>query len=140
MASVEASIEGALFARIIALSLTPALRLAGLTAEVFTPGATETYLFVQHIPNAVARPFIGSTDPQRRYGMLQVTVVGPKATGNPIDYTEIAGQVAAWFPTDLNLWNNGLRVRVMQAPAVENRIDAGTNWNVPVTVQYECYV
>ena len=134
MATTEATIEGALFARMLAMDT--ALRIAGISGDQFTPNAGETYLRVEHIPNKTDRLGV-STGMTRRKGILQVTVVGPKVGKNPIDLTEEAGQVAAWFPEDLTLWGGTKRIRITKTPTVEGRIDADPWVNVPVTIEYE---
>ncbi|TPN26626.1 hypothetical protein FKO01_25470 [Mesorhizobium sp. B2-3-3] len=137
MPSIETSIWLALKARVTALVLSPALPVAWPN-ETYVPSPTQNYLRVTHIPNVNRRLFIGSTEPHQRIGLLQVNVFAKKNQDAAVA-AEIAGQVAAWFPTDLRLTYGDVSVRVMSAPVIAQAIADDTHWLVPVTVDYECF-
>lgn len=136
MATLESKIEGALFYRVFNMALDPPLRIAWPN-EDFEPNG-QTYLVVDHMPNQTDRLFLGSNDPQRRQGILQITVRG-KLSERAIVFTEIAGQVAAHFPTDLPMRREGITVKVTKAPSIAPALVDGPNWSVPVSINYECF-
>lgn len=136
MPSIETSIWLALKARVEALVLSPVLPIAWPNLS-FTKPATG-YLRVTHVPNMNRRLFIGSTGPHQRLGLLQIDVLGKK-NENIAVAVEVAGKVAAHFPTDLRMRYGDVTVRVTAAPTVAQPMDDDTHVLVPVTVPYECF-
>ena len=134
--SIETAIWLALKARVQALVLSPVLPVAWPN-ESFTKPAGG-YLRVTHIPNLNRRLFIGSTDPHQRLGLLQVDVFMPR-NQNVAVALEVAGKVAAHFPTDLSMVYGDVSVRVQSAPTVAQPIDDDTHLMVPVTIPVECF-
>lgn len=144
MPTVETSIWLALRARVASLVLTPVHPVAWPN-ESFTPPQSGTspapYLKVQHFPNTTDRIFIGSTDPQRFKGILQVSVMSV-LNQNAAIAAEVAGKVADHFPTDLILAYGGVRVRVTKHPDVAQgmRDDAAARWQTPVSIYYQAFI
>ncbi|TRC78513.1 hypothetical protein FJV80_24535 [Mesorhizobium sp. WSM4310] len=136
MPSIETSIWLALKGRVQSLTLSPALPIAWPN-EDFTKPITG-YLRVTHVPNTNRRLFIGSTEPNQRLGLLQLDVFSKKNQDASVG-TEIAGQVAAWFPIDLRMIYGAILARVTEAPVVAQAIADDTHWLVPVTISYECF-
>lgn len=136
MATIQSNIETALFARVAALVLSPALPIAWPNLA-FTRPATG-FLRVTHVPNINRRLFIGSRDPHQRLGLLQVDVFTPLNKGASTA-TEIAGKVAEHFACDLKMISGGVTARVTKAPDVAQAVTDDTHWLVPVTVQYEVF-
>ncbi|PBC23473.1 MULTISPECIES: DUF4128 domain-containing protein [unclassified Mesorhizobium] len=136
MPSIETSIWLALKGRVQTLTLSPALPIAWPN-EDFTKPITG-YLRVTHVPNTNRRLFIGSTEPHQRLGLLQLDVFSKKNQDASIG-AEMAGQVAAWFPTDLRMIYGAIFARVTEAPVVAQPIADDTHWLVPVTISYECF-
>jgi len=136
--TIEAAIEGALFARVGSLVLSPTRRVAWPNMP-FAPTNGETYLAVDHLPNRSQRLFIGSGDPHLRQGILQITIRGPQ-NHNAINLTQIAGKVAEHFPTDLRLTSGNVQVRVSKAPDIAPAFKDDPHWVVPVTVSYENFI
>lgn len=136
MPTVERSIEKALFARVATIILDPVLPIAWPDLD-FTPPLSG-YIRVTQIPNRNERMFFGSNAPQRRQGLLQLSVFSQKGLGSPAA-TEKAGLVAAHFPTDLEMTADGRVVRVTKAPDIATAIADDPHWHVPVTVWYECF-
>lgn len=136
MPSIETSIWLALKARVEALVLSPALPIAWPNLSFTKPSGG--YLRVTHVPNMNRRLFIGSTDPHQRLGLLQVDVFGKK-NENIAVAVEVAGKVAAHFPTDIKMRYGEVAVRVTAAPTVAQPIDDDTHLLVPVTVPIECF-
>jgi len=136
MATVEETIEAALFGRVASLDLTPALQV-GWPNVPFTPPAA-AHLQVLHFPNRNTRLFLAGADPHFRQGILQVTVRAPLNEG-AAPATGIAGAIAAHFPADLALWGEGLKIKIQAAPRVwpADRSDAW--WSLQVDVPYECF-
>lgn len=136
MPSIETSIWQALRARVEALVLTPTLPIAWLNESFTKP--TGGYLRVNWIPNINRRLFIGSAAPQQRLSLLQVDVFS-KTNQNAAVALEIAGQVAAHFPTDLRMTAHSVTARVTKAPDVAQAITDDTHLMVPVTVSIEAF-
>lgn len=134
MPSIETSIWLALRSRVAALVLSPALPIAWPNDD-FTPPVSG-YLRVTHIPNINRRLFIGSGKPHQRLGLLRVDVFS-RINQNVAVGTEIAGTVAAWFPSDLRLTSNGVSVRITQAPTVGAPIRDDPHWLTPVSIEHE---
>lgn len=135
MASTESKIMAALFAR--AATLAPALPIAWPNLS-FTKPADGKYLRVSFIPNTADRIFIGSTDPHRFLGMLQVDVMWPLGQGQT-EPLERAGAVAEHFPADLRLTSDGVAVRVRKHPDVGPLLVEDAGVMVPVTIEYEAW-
>lgn len=136
MATVQSSIEGALLYRLSTLVLAPPLRIAWPN-ENFTPDGKK-FLVVDHLPNQPDRPFLASDEPHFRQGILQVTVKGPLGE-KAINFTEVAGLIAAHFPADLPMRRNGVTVKVSRAPTIATGLVDGPHWSVPVSINYECF-
>jgi len=136
MPSIETQIWLALKGRVQALALSPALPIAWPN-EDFTKPITG-YLRVTHVPNVNRRLFIGSSEPHHRIGLLQIDVFAKKNQDASVA-AEIAGQVAAWFPTDLRVNYGAVSVRITKAPDVAQAIADDTHWQTPVSVEYETY-
>lgn len=133
--TIEEKIEAALGARVASLPLSPALAVAWPNNAFNSP---PPYLRVAFFRNRNQRVLISSTGPHRRLGILQISVVSPLNTGvSPA--TAIAGQIAAHFPADLVLDQDGLGVRIMAAPDVLSAIVQNASYDVPVSVLYECW-
>jgi len=136
MPSIETQIWLALKGRVQSLVLTPVLAIAWPNEDFIKP--ITGYLRVTHVPNVNRRLLIGSTEPHQRIGLLQVDVFAKKNQDASVA-AEIAGQVAAWFPTDLRMTYSTVAVRVTKAPDVAQAIADDTHWLVPTSVEYECF-
>jgi len=98
MATIQSSIEAALFARAASFLLSPTLPFAWLNVSFTKP--IGGYLRVTHVPNIARRLFLGSGDPHQRLGLLQVGVFQP-LNKDASQATEIAGKVAEHFACEL---------------------------------------
>lgn len=118
--------------------------------EPFTPpvsgGKPSPYVEVRHMPNAVVRRFIGSSDPHERPGILQLTLCWPASeigTGSGQTHSDVliqrAGEIAAHFPTDLRMPFQGVVVRVERAPDVAQPYRDDAYWRCPVSVRYSVF-
>jgi hypothetical protein len=136
-ATVEGSIVQALFSRLDTLALTPALPISWPNLN-FTAPASRKYLRVQFVPNTNNRVFIGSEAPHQRLGLLQVVLHWPLNQGESAP-RDIAGQIAAHFPTDLRLVADVVEVRVTEAPTVANLLVTETDVQIPVIVPWETW-
>lgn len=131
--SIETKIFQAIKARVESLPMRSAYEIVWTDGPAYTPNPTKSYLRCTWTPNQTQRQFIGSKDPHRRPGVLQIDVMGTKAQGSGVA-REVAGQMAAHFPTDMRLAFMGIKVRVLKAPSVyQPFID--THIQVPVEIE-----
>lgn len=133
--SVETDIEAALFAK--AKDIPLALPFAWPNRK-FDPPSNGTYLRIRHFPNRPERLFFDGADKHRRQGFLQVSVVAPLDQG-PTPATTFAGQVAEFFPGDLKMSSNAVKVRVTAAPTVGPAFETEQSWIVAVAIYYEAF-
>lgn len=131
MATVEASIQAALFARAASLVLSPVHPVAWPNVA-FTAPANKKYLRVTHFPNTTERTYIGSNEPHMHQGILQITVIAPLNSGESAA-RELAGVVADHFPCDLPLFAG---VRVERRATVGSKITTDTEIQIPVSIRY----
>lgn len=136
MPTVETSTWLALKGRVASLVLSPALPIAWPN-EAFSP-PSGAYLRATWVPNITRRILIGSAGPHQRLSLLQIDVFRPLDEPAAIAL-EIAGQVAAHFPTDLRMKSYDVTARVTEAPLVAQPIPNDTHLQVPVTVQIEVF-
>jgi hypothetical protein len=137
--TVEGAIEQVLLARLGTLVLSPAHPVAWPNNN-FTKPADNRYLEAKFVPNAANRVFIDSDGPHERIGFLQVNVRDGLNKGPRI--TDIAGAVAAHFPTDLKLPHAiGLTVRISSAADVGSMLVETTSPGVlvPVLIPWSCW-
>ena len=136
--TIEEKIEAALFDRVHALGLTPALPVAWPNMAFTPPAPGGHYLRVDHLPNVNSRLFMKGSAPHRRQGILQLTVVMPLNQGAP-PATAKAGQVAEKFPADLRFEKDSVRVRIQAAPDVLAAVKTDVSWDLPVSIRYEAF-
>ena len=136
MASIEESIEAAVFTRAAGLLTLAALPVSWPNVA-FSPPSNGRYLRVSLLPNVTQRLFINSAT-HRRPGILQISVVVPLNVGASAA-TRIAGQVAEHFPMDLRVTSGGVSVRVTKAPDIAPAIKEDAAWIVPVSVSFQAF-
>lgn len=139
--TIESRISEAIRARVATLPMAASHEIVWTDGplpagkQTYTPDPLKRYLRVTWTPNQTQRQFIGSNDPHRRPGVLQIDVMGTKAQGSGVA-REAAGQVALHFPADMKLSFDGVKVRVMRDPSVfAPFID--THVQVPVSIELE---
>ncbi len=135
--TVEENIEAALFGAVRDLSAFDAAHKAWPNVT-FGSSPDAAYLRIELLPNGNERFFAKGSDPHLYLGILQLTVVAPLNAG-PSSATQLAGQVAAEFPADFAIYEDGLKVRVEKAPDVGQALPVDASWNVPVSIRYECF-
>ncbi|WIY54153.1 phage tail terminator-like protein [Devosia sp. YIM 151766] len=146
--SIETKISEAIRARVAALPMASTFTIVwtdgplpkkpdGEPETSYTPDPLKRYLRVTWTPNATQRQFIGSNDPHRRPGVLQIDVFGTVSQGSA-RAIEVAGQAAQHFETDLWMSFQDVRVRVMKAPSV-GPVFVGTHLQAPVLIELETY-
>lgn len=139
--TVETKISEAIRARVASLPMAATYTIAWTDGplpagkQTYTPDPLKRYLRVTWTPNQTQRQFIGSNDPHRRPGVLQIDVFGTVSQGSA-RAIEVAGQVAQQFPVDLALTFMGAKVRVMNSPSV-GPVFVDTHIQVPVLVELE---
>lgn len=137
MTTVPTSIERALFEHLRDIDLDPALQIAWPNIAFSSPvGAS--YLRVDHLRNDNTRYFARGDAPSLYQGILQITVVSP-LNRNPQEVTEVAGLVAEHFPPDLDLFEDGVRVRIPKWADISSPDKTDASWNVMVSVRYEAF-
>jgi len=135
--SVEAAIMEALFKRVLSLAPYADPKRIAWPNEDFTPPSDHNFLRVVFVPNATERVLIDSDGPHRRYGLLQLSVQWAKNAGETKP-RDIAGQVAAHFPADLQL-GTAPQVRITAAPNVADLIVEAARIQIPVLVSWETW-
>lgn len=141
MPSTETKIWEALKARVKAM--LGGYPLAWPTEDFDSPSdasAPWAYIEVAHLVNDNSRIMIGSDDPHDRSGILQLSLMWPianKTTNSQL--VELAGQIAAFFPTDLSMSFQDVVVRVERAPDVAQAFREEAYWQVPVRVRWRCF-
>jgi hypothetical protein len=131
--SIETKIYQAIKARVEALPMKATYPIVWTDGSAYSPNPNQPYLRCTWTPNTTQRQFIGSKDPHRRPGILQIDVMGTKAQGSGVA-REVAGQVAQHFPADMRLRFMDVKVRVLRAPSVfAPFID--THIQVPVSIE-----
>lgn len=136
--SIETKIEMAIRNRVASLPMATTYPIVWSSGPgTYTPSPTQPYLRCTWIPNQTERRFIGSNDPHRRPGVLQVDVMDTLARGSLVA-RETAGQVALHFATDLRMHFDGVSVRVIKAPSVGPAF-IDTHVQVPTVIELETY-
>lgn len=137
--SIETKIAEAIKARVASLPMAAQYTIVWTDGPLpagqqsYTPSPTQRYLRCTWTPNQTQRQFIGSKDPHRRPGVLQIDVMGLKTQASAVA-REVAGQVALHFPADLKMSFGGAKVRVLRDPSVfAPFID--THIQVPVSIE-----
>lgn len=146
-AAVETKIWLALKARVQTLPLSYPIdwpRVPFTKPQSANPVLPDPYLEVRLLPNTSQRIFIGSGDPHRRLGILQVSLMYPVArTQGTVDweaqFSQIGGTIATHFRTDLRMTFDGVTVRVEKAPDVAQPFRDDAYWRVPVSVRWQCF-
>lgn len=133
--TIEEKIQRALGGRVEKLSLSLPLTVAWPN-NIAAPAPP--YLRIDYFPNRNQRIGIKGSGRHRRLGILQITIVSPLNVG-PDPSLAIAGRVAEHFPADLELHYDGVSVRIRQAPDVLPASKEAASWDVPVSVEYECF-
>ena len=137
MATVETSIQTALFARTASLVLSPVHPVAWPNIT-FAPPPDKRYLRVTQMPNTTDRLFISDTAPHRHQGILQIMVCGPLSSGESA-VRELAGIVANHFPPSLRLTSGGCSVRITKRASIASALVTETEIQIPVSIAYECF-
>ncbi|MFC3704477.1 phage tail terminator-like protein [Devosia honganensis] len=141
--TIETKISEAIRARVATLPMASTYEIVWTDGplpagkQTYTPDPLTRYLRVTWTPNQTQRQFIGSNDPHRRPGVLQIDVFGTVSQGSA-RAIEVAGQVAQHFYTDLAMVFMGARVRVMKAPSI-GPVFVDTHLQVPVLIELETY-
>lgn len=137
MATIEASIQAALFARAASLVLVPAMPVSWPNLS-FTPPASKKYLRVSHLPNTTDRLFVGDTDPHQHQGILQIMVCWPLNAGETAP-REIAGLIANHFPAGLLLHSGGVKVKITKRANIASALITTTELQIPISVSYQAF-
>ena len=96
------------------------------------------YLKIAFIPNVAERRFIGSNDPHRFIGLLQISVCWPLNTFlEPA--LEMAGKVAGYFPCDSRHTAEDVVVRIQKHPDVGPMLVEDTGIMIPISISWESW-
>lgn len=135
--TTEGKIHDALYARTVALATSLLLPLSWRGYDFTTP-ASGKWLRGEFFPNTTNRMTIGSDDPHQYLGLLQIAVHWPHGEGEAA-MRDKAGQVIAWFPCDLRLFEDGVTVRVTKRPQAAEVFKTDEDLFIPVTVSFEAF-
>lgn len=133
--ATETDIMAALFARVAAFSLTPALPVAYPNVP-FTPPAAQRYLEVKFVPNINTRFGVSTT--HQMLGLLQLNIHGKKGTGEAGVRADAAA-IVEHFPADLELSNAATKVRITARPEARDMIVDDASVFIPVMVAWETF-
>jgi hypothetical protein len=135
--AVETKIAEALFAHLKALVFSPVLRIAFPNME-FEPPADGKWLRATFHPVTGGDRLIGSDDPSRIGGFMQVSVFWPlnRGEGEPRD---VAGQIASHFAVDLRLEPSDASVRIIRRPDVGPMLVENIGVQIPVSIYFEAF-
>jgi hypothetical protein len=134
--TTEMSIWLALKGRVQTLTLSPAV--AVVYPKENAPEGK--HIRVRHLPNENQRPFMGSTDPVWRRGILQLSIMSPISAKEASDVDmQIAGKIAEHFAQDTPMRHGGLSVKVERAPDIAQAFRDGEHWHTPVSVRWYCF-
>lgn len=132
----ETKVMEALFARLAALTFSPALPISWPNAA-FTPPSDRKWLRVNEIP-ASATPFEMSGGTVDRIGLMQIDVFRPLNEGMKPG-KEIAGKITDHFkPSSVPLYSEGVKVKITQASLGPAMID-GDTLQIPVTIRWRSF-
>lgn len=137
-AAVETAIWMALKGRVETLSLSPSVPVVYPKQDAPASGK---YIEVADLPNRTSRLSLGSADPHRRPGILQLTLNSPVSPKQAFEVDkQTAALIAAHFPADLKLTHEDVTVHVTKAPDVAQSYRVNAYWLTPVSVYYEAFV
>lgn len=138
--TVEERIETALFNAVRDLDGAPPLAWPNIEFPAAGAAKPGTYAEVSHLPNRTDRLFVKGTAPHLRQGILQFIVMTP-LNGGPAPATQLAGAIAAQFPADRALFQEGTKVLIQAAPTVGagRKTHDDVSWAVLVSIRYECF-
>lgn len=148
MPTVETKIAMAIQARVASLPLSyPVIWTDDEPTALPTAGGQPApYIEAHHEPNRTVRLLIKADAPHERPGLLLLTLCWPIAkvgTGSGKTHRnairEMAGQIAAHFPSDLPLDFDGVRVRVTKASDVLGAYRDDAYLRSQVRVSYQVF-
>jgi hypothetical protein len=122
------------------MALTPSL-------PVIWPGQNKDLpsvrcIEVVNMVNRPDRPFIGSTEPQERMGILQIGLLSLPEAGEYAEtmMREIAGDIADHFAVDAALRYRDVAVKIYEAPEVGTSIKDEKRSRIitPISVRWRC--
>lgn len=137
MATVESSIQTALFSRAASLVLSPVHPVSWPNVN-FTAPASKKYLRVSHLPNTTDRLFVGNADPHQHQGILQIMVCAPLNSGEATA-RELAGLIANHFPVGLRLHSGGVQVKITKRANIASALITATELQIPVSISYRAF-
>lgn len=134
--TIEEEIETLLFAKAKALLLSEALPIVWPNDVSEAHG--QKYIRIQHLPNENVRLFQGSSDPHRRNGIFQLTVVRPLNEGS-MPARKLSGEVAQHFAADTILSGTAFNVKLTKAPTVHSSLNTDVAYETPISVYYSAF-
>ena len=137
-ATIETSIRSAIEARVATLPMAGTYPVKWTDGPSYDPNASTPYIRASFFPNTTWRLFLNGSDPHQRLSLLQLDVMGKKAWGGKV-VTQIAGQIAEWFPADLRMIYGEVTSRIAAAPHVAAPMAGDVFLQVPVTIPVECF-
>jgi len=136
--TVEDKIARAIETRLLTLDTDLSISWPGTN---FTPpDVSQGYLAVSFIPNGAQRLFIGSDEPHRFIGMVQVSVFWPKGQGE-FAPRAVAGDIVALFPCDLRLTQDDVTVRITKRPDIAGALIPAdqSRSSISITIEFEAF-
>lgn len=134
--ATEDDITAALFARIAALSLTPAHPVAWPNTA-FTPPISNRWLRVNEFPTVTQSVALPSNGSNEFRGFIQIDVFAPLGDGSA-GPKATAALVRQHMKRGTTLFGGSTRVLITNA-AVQAGVESSPRWMVPVVIDYRAF-
>lgn len=134
--SIQGRINALLFGRLNSIILSPALPVAWKDMP-FAPPAT-AYLIAHVATNQPRDDFRTAGEPALHRGIFSVALMYPKGGGMSAP-TDVAWEIASYFPRGLHLWDGDLKVTISKTPHLPGAIIEETRTRHPVIINWMSY-
>lgn len=135
---IESQIAEALFQRLTALVLNPALPIAMPNVAFPKAGDDKPDLYLRASLLRAPTRTVGIAAWDEHTGILQVDVVYGLQNGE-LKPLQVADSVADWFKRGTRLVNGLVQVDVYESPSIASAVPDGTYSAIPVSVRYRVF-
>jgi hypothetical protein len=135
--TTEGRIAEALFTRLQALVLSPALPVAYPDKNFDNP-STGMWLEAALFETPTTEIALGSNGSNSFTGFMQVTVVARENSGM-IAAKDVAGQIINWFKRGTRMFTAGVKVEIVRPAYVSSTTRDEPYTRTPITIRYQAY-